>query len=1008
MPETTNPWVILSITGQPADFQIQWLDSAGESGLLPSSGAGIKGDWETLSDRVKKLSEAMPLRGTRRLRLPVFIDLPVRHARLPWHRWIEHLLRTHDFPMEALSTVRLSQKKGEPRTPFQLPLNILTAGNASDGLRGAISSRDWLKEIEGADAGLVSDNWFRGMVMRGLRGAETDLLICEARYLRPLSFALRLAKQRPRLIAALTDAGSDLATGAVDYSSSLPGGTSLLVVPVGGASAAPSETIVELIRDFSHDLPLHELARQLPGGDGPEQPLLFSRPEDLHSLQLSDAVSGVTEEAMALGYSASSLGIERLTSVSDTGGLADVLSPYSTTGVGARLAYDTLDTVKGYLHESDGLSPLVRTRRELRQQREVGKEVSDAIAPLLKSNTTFRQTLLAGQGRVVDIAFQHSNEDGTGGAFLSASDTLIAKANYRLRVQVGKQSPVSLVSGRTPTIDLVLPPLERGQHHVLHVAFYSFDFDLRTPVLQRLLLPEFGASAPIYFEMAPLTAGIAGGRIAVYYDLPPGADGGELRNHLIQSFVLTAPVVEATSASPSAASSAKLDIKLDFSLTKRFSRLETLRPRYLSIALNDGPALGHHRLMVKRGGKAEDVDFRDDTLKRSVDEVRTALEWATDLVVQVKEDKTVTRPRFPADAPIGEENDFDDAIWKLAKLGRQFYEDVFLKLKDKQLMDDLRKAAKLGDEVIQVVHHAIDSPYPWALIYDSHLPKDIAKAPRPLVCKGFRRVKKDEKGKDRPFSCQECLKACEHPDRTTAVCVYGFWGTRHQIEQILPDGSQRDATAELKPMRDGAVGVMVGLDEGYLPEIPTDLVKEHGDGLIKPFSDHGDLLDTLWSTTDRPAIVLLAGHYKTLDSDNEVKGPRVGLSGGRFLQPRDLASRYIDKKAWQGDPHSVVLLAICSGGAMPWENVVNFVNGFTKVGAGAVLGPEAFVYDGLAKRFAVEVTDAVIKGSTVGAAILRFRRSLLLDLNPLGLVFTAYGQADLACAKQPSAAAVVS
>ena len=57
--------------------------------------------------------------------------------------------------------------------------------------------------------------------------------------------------------------------------------------------------------------------------------------------------------------------------------------------------------------------------------------------------------------------------------------------------------------------------------------------------------------------------------------------------------------------------------------------------------------------------------------------------------------------------------------------------------------------------------------------------------------------------------------------------------------------------------------------------------------------------------------------------------------------------------------------------------------------------------EGIARRFAVEMSEALVGGTSVGAALLEFRRRLLQNLNPLGLVFTAYGFADLAAPPAP-------
>jgi hypothetical protein len=132
------------------------------------------------------------------------------------------------------------------------------------------------------------------------------------------------------------------------------------------------------------------------------------------------------------------------------------------------------------------------------------------------------------------------------------------------------------------------------------------------------------------------------------------------------------------------------------------------------------------------------------------------------------------------------------------------------------------------------------------------------------------------------------------------------------------------------------------------------------------------------------------------DVDGEPVGPRLTLSAQRFLRPDDIIRQYsANPENWR-DPRSVILLAACSGGVVDIGSVQNFVNLFMGVGAGAVIGPEAIIYEGVARRFAVEMSGALVNGTSVGVAILEFRRRLLQNLNPLGLMFTAYGFADLA------------
>jgi hypothetical protein len=370
-------------------------------------------------------------------------------------------------------------------------------------------------------------------------------------------------------------------------------------------------------------------------------------------------------------------------------------------------------------------------------------------------------------------------------------------------------------------------------------------------------------------------------------------------------------------------------------------------------------------------------------MSKALQEVRDALEWAS-------HNDARDGPRFPADLEKGREDDFDAAIWRLAKSGRDLWRQLRVKVAGTPLLGVLEAVIDETDKFIQVIHLA-NFPFPWTALYDFQLP-DPPVGTQPTICKGFRRKLPD----GAPYSCSNCLKNCLFPDKSQAVCVYGFWGTRHQTELLL--ATKTDKADQLQPIGPGAVGFMVGAPGEYLGKIPGDLTKNLGP-LARQIADDEKIPAMLWK--QRPAILLLAGHYKTETVVGEREGARLTLPGNQFLKPEDIVDASVGNPSWT-DPRSIILLAACKGGVIDISNSVNFVNSFTSIGAGAVIGPEAIIYEGLARRFAVEMSDALVNQSSVGAAMLAFRHNLIRSLNPLGLVFTAYGYADLAAAP-PSA-----
>jgi hypothetical protein len=863
-------------------------------------------------------------------------------------------------------------------------------------LRDAIESCDWLAEILHEDAGLTaSGNWIRELVKRSWRGAETDMVICAAADLSKLTAALRAVGHRPRLLVALTEETSpDRQFRLANHK--LPAGTSLLLLPFGGPLGRPGDAIVELMREFAHDLPLFEFGRHVDRDDwaGRRPSMLFSRPEWLDALRLSDALDSLKGEALSLTSTATEAGVAKFLNTGKTTLLRRALrvdQPRSielkdtlgrsggmaSVDFGGAFFDNAIGAIESFTHESDGLVPMANLRKALVAERNAEAQVKSAAAEALR-DPEVRDTYMEQQARTVDVTVRGLNADGSAGRFVEMREALVARARYRIQVQVGRRSVVSIVSGDVPPIDLLLPPPERGRHHVLHVALYTDDFSLGSPILQRLELPEVGASPPVHFDVVTLSGGrSAQARIAVYYDLPPEAPDGEMRNHLIQTFLLKAHVRE----SEDQPAEEGIAVVLEFSLNARFNQLPRLQSRLISLACNDGPGPASHMLMMKRGTDALPVKFTDMQISASLKSIRDTFEWASS-------NDASSGPRFPADQDQGVPADFDRVIARVARAGRFLYRELLGGALGTPLGVALTAAAHDHDKLIQVTLLVRNFAFPWTSIYDFDLPTELAGAPDPMICKGFQRKQPD----GTPFSCGDCLGQCLFPDKTKAVCVYGFWGMRHQIEQLVAD--KNEAPLELRPVGPGAVAFSMGLDGRFLDEIPHDLEQKLGT-FARRIADNEDVLPTLWSD-QRPAVLLLVGHYRVKDVDGEPVGPRLTLSAQRFLRPDDIIRQYsANPENWR-DPRSVILLAACSGGVVDIGSVQNFVNLFMGVGAGAVIGPEAIIYEGVARRFAVEMSGALVNGTSVGVAILEFRRRLLQNLNPLGLMFTAYGFADLA------------
>jgi hypothetical protein len=1026
----SGPWITLRVQGGAGDLRTEYIDSTGygfEISPDPAVPVGNECNVEVLSrddarSRLRERIGKLCVYGTRPL--PLFVEsilsapaevLKAAHGGLSPLDELDRFVQSVEGVSEKIQVVQLAPGPWPSPPPFRLPLDVLTVGSASAALRDAINSRNWLAEIQTADAGLVTtDHWIRELAKRTATDRETDMLICVGADLGKVAPVLRLVRHRPRLVVGLVEVAS--ASEAISLPRGrLPSGSSLLLLPFGGHLGSASAAIVELMRDWAHDRQLHELGRRLNKDDmsRARRSILASRPEALDALRLSQAILEVNREILTLRKSGTEAGLDKLKdrlnrlprpSVQfDRQGQAasrlrrvlrigqpresidlesierNMRSSVPSIDIGGAYYESTLNEIKHFQRESDALLPITKMRRQIVEDRAAEADIQDAVEEAL-AQPALREVLLAEQARTVDITMERNFGAKRAAQFLTSADYLIAREKYRIRIQVGRRSSVSLILGDVPPIDLLLPPPKRGRRHVLSVAFYTQDFDLgKTPPMQRLELPELGASDPLYFDVVPRqNLETAKARIAVYYELPPDAPTEQFRNHLIQTFLLTAAVRQAEDIR---AESTGVKVELDFSINSRLDELETLKPRMLSLALNDDAAPASHMLAVKRGDAGLPVFFTEIELTVALKQIRADLTWAT-----VDDEKD--EPRFPEDR--GEEGNFDEALRRLAKAGSNLYNELFARALNTGLEPALNAARKANDQIIQAVHLAENFAFPWNALYDFELPDRVHKGPPPPVCKGFTRRKPDD---GTLYSCADCLKDCQHAVKKEAVCVYGFWGLRHQIEQLIT--TRLTKPRELQPIADVAVRYVVGLPGTELDQIPSDLASKLGSS-VRPIPDDQDILPLLWGP-DRPPVLLIVGHYKTAPVRDERVGPRITLPRARFLTPDDILNQRKQNSAPWGDPRTVVLLAACRGGVVDIRGVRNFVNMFTQVGAGAVIGPDAVIYEGLARSFATRMCDALVnERQSVGAAILEFRRYLVRNFNPLGLVFTTYGFADLA------------
>ena len=591
--------------------------------------------------------------------------------------------------------------------------------------------------------------------------------------------------------------------------------------------------------------------------------------------------------------------------------------------------------------ESHGLVPLAQAEAMLVGARTLCDSVNDSLARVA-ADPTARDVVEARQERRVDIALERRGAPPA----VEMQTVLLNAAEYLLRVGIGLSFPRSIVTGEVPEIDLLLPDLEPDLGYQLEVAVYGQDFRTVTAPIQSVYLPRFGASMPVEFVVqAPLQpVDRATLRIAVYY-----------QGHVVQTFLLTTRV-----GSQETYAEDGLSVRLEFSRTRRLENLADLHPRTVSLGLNEDGA--NHRLLIKGDETVGDYVLSERLLSRAANAFRRALYQATY--------SEKNSPRFPEDGQeTTREEEAAAVVRTLAELGNKLHLELFRRTTP-SLKQSLRQLTRSRDETIQIVRHDPNYAFPWAALYDFDPPEE-SNAP---VCFG--------KVSGRP---------CLHEGTEEVVCVYGFWGVRHRIEQLLvpPDPSSGIPTLSVPaPQACPPVLLALGASDRWVDDLARKM-NSFDKAFATQLQPDVELLDTLWGERSRPAIAILLGHLEGAGD-----APRIGLSGGRYVEGDPVTRREFTQGEWL-DPRSIVFLMACSSSATRHATLAGLPLAFTSAGAGGVIGTEAPVFTGLAARFAHEVTLDLWSGKSIGEAVMQFRRRLLGSMNPLPFAFTAFGDADL-------------
>jgi len=880
--------------------------------------------------------------------------------------------------LEGLRSQRvwLAQGRRLERRPFTLPLNLHTLDARSQGLLQETRGRcQELFEQAESQGGLCLEHVDTSLSVPWFERVRPDILIGRTARLRGLFSNLsEKVEARPRLLIAV-DAEPHEAWQR------LPPGVSLLSLR---EDVSRPEILGRFLEVLLSDSSLSDAFFET-GVKDVAQARLVTDPKGNHSLRMSSALAGVLDDALSrAAESPTSSPASRIPArparrpgTSRGGSLAGG----AATPPPARGLQNILSEAP-YFAGHESLSEAARHRVELEAVPPAsGQDAEDASPePLL---TPEPEETLAGedalptapqplprQERRVDLRLERLEDSPLLAGGLPAVEfqwvgprvALRQSGRYRLRVQIGLPLPGSIMVGVPPPIDPLLPPPKDAQGHELEVVVYPLDFTLEGASQQKLLLPLTGASAALHFALkAPSTLGAARLRVGVY-----------LRNHLLQSFLVSATVEveEREVPGPSAALSAGLELARSAS----FQNLNALTPRALCIGVNEDPSGGTHTFMVK-GTDAATFRLTEAFLSTQVAEFRRILAWAA-----LDE---AGGPRFPSRPLPGQPPSpaFHEVVRQLADWGGQVHHALFERASPK-MQEALRAVANGADGILQIVRHDTNFVFPWAAVYDFRRPEAIEGAPPPRVCTGFSQTS------------EGAITPCGHRRQDAVYCARGFWGLRHRVEQVLSPYAE-DAVQEISHSDEHPrIELAVGTEDHHTRKLQQTLRERFGPSL-REVTGTDALLDLLWNPRTRPSQLIVMGHLETRPIAGEPQGPRLVLpSRERWLRAAAVADRTIDDRGWD-QPRPLVFLMACSAAATQLSTPNDLLLALARAGAAAVIGTECIIFSGMASRFADEVTDALWRHRPLADAVNDFRANLLREGNPLAFAFTVYGDAEL-------------
>jgi hypothetical protein len=766
------------------------------------------------------------------------------------------------------------------------------------------------------------------------------------------------------------------------------------------------DVVRRLLEEIVHDRPLHEavaIARyQLRASPKPPQlfarvkwwrsgPRLIADPGMNQWLRLSQELPKVSEAARNVYTAGLSARVapfwKKLAARTDSaaaGRLRSQLTALQRAGAPLRSGlFRGID----FGHESDGLLPIAKIYAGHHALAPLQKKLGADLAELM-NKPGFAQALAQSQERKVDAQLL-ALEPGQPPREIARNEVLRAGASLRLTVHIGQRAKGSLIVGEPPALDPLLPPVPDEKPHDIDIVVYPKDFSLMPdqPSVRTVQLARFGGTDPVSWNLQvpslrpPKQPATLGKSVPIRNTRGRGWIEGDraqlrfsvyFRNQLLQSFLLSATVSGTLAQKRNA-----VLIECDFTQTRRFGELETLGDRVLCLALNKGTN-GTHSLMVKGEGKEpEAIEWNETLLVNQTKALRGALYEAmySNNASKFKFDAK-TLQHLPGIASI-----YDAAVRELALAGRDLYNQ--LALNNQGRLDLLNAVLESEDKTVQVILHHDTYALPWPLLYDYFVP--VSAPNQPLsVCRGVT-------GTGARCNCS--------PENSPGICLRGFWGFRHVIEQLsaapppntsVPGFIAPSATTP-------TLGMVRTVSDTYTEAVPG-LLPTTAVFSTAEYSDTQPLLDALRSPAHRPALVLYIGHQVNAGSEDVPRAELRSSTKLAILRLDDIVKELRKKQIWTS-PRPLVLVMGCGTGTTRVDTGISLSGGLVKLGAIGVLGTECTVATPIVAHVATDLVKKLAQGKDIGTAMKETIWQLAQQGCPLGLAFTYMGRVE---AKLPS------